>query len=108
MTPYLKVFAGAFLLLAVIAAFNAAIDPYGIYQLVRSDGINWPKSEMSVDYEDHGSVKSSSMGCHRSKRRNLGRAENESGSKPLGHYSRSKRNRSWAQPLKRGESLPTD
>ena len=53
MTPYLKVFAGAFLLLAVIAGFNAAIDPYGIYQLVRSDGINWPKSEMSRNVKMH-------------------------------------------------------
>ena len=53
MTRYLKVFIYAFFLLLLIVAFNAITDPYGIYQLVRIDDINWPKSEMVKNVKMH-------------------------------------------------------
>ena len=40
-------------MLLFLAFFNAIIDSYGLYPLVKIDGVNWPKSQMVKSVKTH-------------------------------------------------------
>ena len=50
MTTYLRIFSFSFYVIAGIGLFNYVIDPYGIFNTVKINGINYPKSE-AQNYE---------------------------------------------------------
>ncbi len=57
MSRYLKVYISAFAMLLLLPLFNAVVDPYGLYPLVKIDGVNWPKPEMMTTVTIHKSFK---------------------------------------------------
>lgn len=57
MSRYLKVYIGAFSTLLLLVLFNAIVDPYGLFPLVKMDGVSWPKPEMVNSVKMHKSYK---------------------------------------------------
>ena len=57
MSKYLKIYISAFAILLLLVLFNAIVDPYGLFPVVKIDGVNWPKPEMVKSVKIHKSLK---------------------------------------------------